>query len=75
MSFIKEEDYLWNDIPTGFNSGRYHSWAVTPKYFPENLEIIATDKITNTIMAFRHRTLDIRAVQFHPLISQIFGSD
>ncbi len=66
QTLIKKRDYLWNDIPTEFNSGRYHSWAVAPSHIPKNLEIIATDKITDTIMAFRHKTLDIRSVQFHP---------
>ncbi len=66
QTLIDKADYLWTDIPNEFNSGRYHSWAVNSKNMPKNIEIIASDKETNSIMAFRHNKLDIRALQFHP---------
>ena len=45
--------------------GRYHSWAVRNDNVPAEIEITATDK-DGVIMALRHRTLDVRGVQFHP---------
>lgn len=59
-------DYLLNKLPSEFKTGRYHSWAVNSLNLPNSLEILSVDKITNTIMAFRHKEYDIRAVQFHP---------
>ena len=45
--------------------GRYHSWVVNPLNFPDVLEITSID--TNSqIMSLRHRTYDIKGVQFHP---------
>lgn len=63
---IINDDYIWTDIPHLFNTGRYHSWAVKESSFPNSLSIIAKDKLDGTIMAFKHNTLDIRAIQFHP---------
>ena len=45
--------------------GRYHSWIVSRESFPSELQITALDK-EGTIMALRHRTLDLHGVQFHP---------
>jgi anthranilate synthase component 2 len=45
--------------------GRYHSWVVNPADFPEVLEITSVDE-NNQIMSLRHRSLDVRGVQFHP---------
>jgi len=45
--------------------GRYHSWIVEEKNFPESLEITARDD-NNYIMALQHKTYDVQGVQFHP---------
>lgn len=45
--------------------GRYHSWVVNEKNFPEDLEITARDD-NNYIMALQHRKYDVQGVQFHP---------
>lgn len=45
--------------------GRYHSWVVDAKDFPTELEVTATDE-NGFVMALRHRSLDVRGVQFHP---------
>ena len=44
--------------------GRYHSWVVDNP-LPDVLEVTSTDQWGN-IMSLRHRTLDVRSVQFHP---------
>lgn len=62
---IVQNDLLFKTIPKKFNVGRYHSWVVSEKNLPKELEITALDEFGN-IMALRHRTLDVRGVQFHP---------
>lgn len=56
---------LFKDVPTGFRAGRYHSWTVVPGSVPHALAVTATDA-QGRIMALRHRTHDVRGVQFHP---------
>ena len=63
--YIACEDYLFIDFPESSPVGRYHSWVVSNEQFPDCLEILATDE-SGEIMAMRHRTLDLRGVQFHP---------
>ncbi|AEV34062.1 glutamine amidotransferase of anthranilate synthase or aminodeoxychorismate synthase [Owenweeksia hongkongensis DSM 17368] len=58
-------DQLFEGIPTEFEAGRYHSWAVEKHSLPPELEIITTDD-EGEIMAIRHKILNIRGVQFHP---------
>jgi len=61
-----KSDYLWNKVNSNFKSGRYHSWAVSLENLPKDFEVIANDKASKTIMAFRHKKYDIRGIQFHP---------
>jgi anthranilate synthase component 2 len=45
--------------------GRYHSWVIEEKNFPEELEITAKDD-NGYIMALQHKKYDVQGVQFHP---------
>ena len=56
---------IFRSLPTTLEVGRYHSWIVNPADLPEVLEITAEDE-AGTIMALRHQSLDLQAVQFHP---------
>ncbi|GIV43522.1 MAG: aminodeoxychorismate/anthranilate synthase component II [Bacteroidia bacterium] len=60
---ILQEDYLFYNCPKEFLIGHYHSWVIE-KLSPE-LEVLAVDE-HNHIMAIRHKTWDVRGVQFHP---------
>ena len=61
---VAEEDMLFNDLPKNFEVGRYHSWVVqTP--LPDALIATSFDD-QQQLMSLRHKTLPIRAVQFHP---------
>ncbi|GAA3996293.1 aminodeoxychorismate/anthranilate synthase component II [Hymenobacter fastidiosus] len=62
---LTTDDRLFQGLPTRFKVGRYHSWVVTPESMPVELEITAQDA-NGQILAFRHRTYDVRGVQFHP---------
>lgn len=59
------DENLFKDLPQTIEVGRYHSWVVNPKDFPESLEVTSVDQNGN-IMSLRHKTYDVRAVQFHP---------
>lgn len=62
---LTADDYLFVGIPSEFEVGRYHSWVVDRDSLPEELEVTAVSP-DGEIMAMRHRTLDVRGVQFHP---------
>lgn len=59
------DDYLFEGLPRRLAVGRYHSWVVSRESLPDSLEITAVSD-EGQIMALRHRTLDVRGVQFHP---------
>tara|TARA_R110000772_G_scaffold131278_4_gene239543 strand:+ start:155 stop:721 length:567 start_codon:yes stop_codon:yes gene_type:complete len=60
-----EDEPLFKGLEKEIEVGRYHSWVVSKKDFPDVLEVTAIDE-NGQIMALRHRTLDVRGVQFHP---------
>ena len=62
---VVEDDYIFRDVERIFEGGRYHSWVVSQADFPAELECLAYD-MHGEIMALRHRSYDIRGVQFHP---------
>lgn len=59
------EHTLFNDLPQTLEVGRYHSWAVNPEDFPEELVITSTDS-KGMIMSLKHKTYDVHGVQYHP---------
>jgi anthranilate synthase component II len=59
------KETLFQNVPRNFVSGRYHSWIVSQKNLPEDLQITAIDG-ENRIMALRHKNYDVRGIQFHP---------
>ena len=63
---ILAPDPLFDGLDPVFRAGRYHSWVVSKENFPDCLEITAEDVIEGQIMALRHRTYDVRGIQFHP---------
>ena len=56
---------LFKGLSNEIEVGRYHSWIVSDKNFPEDLEITALDD-NGYIMAMRHKKYDVQGVQFHP---------
>lgn len=56
---------LFAQLPGELEVGRYHSWVIAQKNFPDELEITATDD-NGYIMALQHRRYDVQGVQFHP---------
>jgi anthranilate/para-aminobenzoate synthase component II len=52
-------------IPDPTVATRYHSLMVDPSTLPPALEVSARSD-DGVVMALRHRTLPLEAVQFHP---------
>ena len=52
-------------LPSPFTATRYHSLAIEPATLPTELEVTATTP-SGVIMAVRHRSIPVEAVQFHP---------
>lgn len=59
------EHKLFKNLPETLEVGRYHSWAVNPENFPDELEITSVDK-NGMIMSLKHKNYDVHAVQYHP---------
>ncbi len=62
---IVADDVLFDGLPRSIEVGRYHSWVISHEGFPDSLEITA-ESAEHQIMAVRHKTLNIRGIQFHP---------
>ncbi len=62
---IKSKNDIFNSLSDELEVGRYHSWIVSDKNFPKELEVTAEDE-NGYIMGLRHKTFDVQGVQFHP---------
>ncbi|QLC23417.1 aminodeoxychorismate/anthranilate synthase component II [Parasphingopyxis sp. CP4] len=56
---------VFTDLPSPFTATRYHSLIVPEDGLPECLKINARGP-DGTVMGFRHESLPIHGVQFHP---------
>ncbi len=59
------EHKIFQHLPKTLEVGRYHSWAVNPDDFPNELEITSVDE-KGMIMSLKHKQYDLHAVQYHP---------
>ncbi len=65
VTVTDKDEKLFDEIPETFPAGRYHSWIVNKADLPDELVVTSVDE-KNEIMSLRHKTLDVRGVQFHP---------
>lgn len=65
MIITDSNDYLFKGLPSTFEAGLYHSWAVLPSSLPDCISIsaISDDEI---VMAISHKNYDVKGIQFHP---------
>lgn len=64
VKLTNTDEVLYKGLPKKLEVGRYHSWVVSKK-LPS--ELIATSVDDNgEIMSLKHKTYDVRAVQYHP---------
>ena len=65
IKIVNRQSALLKGLPETIEVGRYHSWIISDKNFPTDLEVTAVDD-NGYIMALQHKTLDVQGVQFHP---------
>ena len=65
VSLSSIEEPLMKSIPPTFTAARYHSLYARKSSLPDCLEVLAETE-DGVIMAIKHKTLPIAAVQFHP---------
>ncbi len=65
MASQVKDHLLFNTLPDTLEVGRYHSWAVNPLDFPDELEVTSVDK-QGIIMSLKHKTFNLHGVQYHP---------
>lgn len=65
ITVIDKDELTFKGCTDPIEVGRYHSWVVNKVDLPESLVVTSTDK-DGQIMSLRHKTLDVRGVQFHP---------
>ena len=58
------DETLFEGLGNEFEVGRYHSWVVNAD-LPDVLEATSFDE-NGQVMSLRHKTFDVRGVQFHP---------
>jgi anthranilate synthase component 2 len=58
------DELLFEGLDNEFEVGRYHSWVVDAN-LPDSLEATSFDE-NGQVMSLRHKTYDVRGVQFHP---------
>ena len=62
---IIADDPTFSGLDRDITVGRYHSWVVATNGLPACLEVTAVSD-EGQIMALRHKTLNVRGIQFHP---------
>ena len=61
---VVDDELLFEGLGNEFEVGRYHSWVVNTD-LPDVLEATSFDE-NGQVMSLRHKTYDVRGVQFHP---------
>ena len=64
VTITSDDEILFKGLNKNIEVGRYHSWVVHPE-LPDVLEATSFDE-NNQIMSLRHKTYDVKGVQFHP---------
>ena len=65
IQITNEAAPIFKGLGKSIEVGRYHSWIVSDKNFPTELEVTAVDS-NGFIMALQHKSYDVQGVQFHP---------
>lgn len=63
---IKMATPIFRDLPNKFQAMRYHSLIAADDSFPEELNVIARDSKSKSIMAVQHKHKPLYGLQFHP---------
>ncbi len=60
-----ETDPIFENIPSSFKIGRYHSWVINSDSLNDQLKVIAKSP-DGQIMGVAHASYDVKGLQFHP---------
>tara|TARA_B100000959_G_scaffold46984_1_gene47996 strand:- start:273 stop:836 length:564 start_codon:yes stop_codon:yes gene_type:complete len=64
INFVKK-DIIFQNIPNKIRVGHYHSWVIDEPTLPDCFEITSQNEV-GLIMSVKHKTMDVKGVQFHP---------
>ena len=64
VTICVDDEVLFKGLGKEIQVGRYHSWVVNAN-LPDSLEATSIDA-NGQIMSLRHKTYDVRGVQYHP---------
>jgi anthranilate synthase/aminodeoxychorismate synthase-like glutamine amidotransferase len=56
---------IFNGLPSSFDVGLYHSWALDVNGFPDDLEVTSLSE-NNVIMSIESKNHEVYGIQFHP---------
>lgn len=62
---VEGDEELFANMPSSFQACRYHSWVIKDHNLLAELIVTSRDS-QGTIMSIKHKTYDVRGVQFHP---------
>ena len=62
---VVKQDRLFQYLPLRFEVCRYHSWVIDKDHLGEELRVTSVAENGN-IMSVKHKTYEVRGVQFHP---------
>lgn len=57
---------LYQNLPNGFDAGRYHSWVVDEKDIEQTDLIVTAVDEEGTIMSLEHAHYPVYGIQYHP---------
>ncbi len=57
---------IYKELSNPFTATRYHSLPIDRATIPEEFEVTAWTEDRDELMGFRHKTMPIEGVQFHP---------
>ena len=64
---LADGDLLLGELSPCFQVGHYHSWCADRSKLPDDWEVTAeVESEPDIVLAMRHRSLPLNAVQFHP---------
>ena len=64
-NIIIKKDKVFQNFPTKFSIGHYHSWVVSKEDFPSCL-VVTSENEEGFIMSISHKEFDVKGIQFHP---------
>jgi len=64
--YWENDQAFYHNIPNPFQAGLYHSWTVNPHSLSITPLLRTAFSEDKTLMSFKHKTLNIRGIQYHP---------